>query len=235
MSKNILDQNIIVFIVLYTIIVISDLICSSHDSYLYLRYFTKPAILGSLIIFLLVVKKRLNRFTFRIIGLALLFSLAGDVLLLFTHISQLFFMMGLIMFLLAHIMYIVTFLKNRGAYKNRLFLLFTIVYGVGLFYLLYPGLGEMLIPVVIYMVVILLMSNVSYLRSKHVSRTSYILVFAGSLFFMLSDSLLAIDKFYEALPLGNIWIMSTYAIAQFLIVYGVVSQKELQKSTKIEF
>ncbi len=235
MSKNILDQKVIVFIVIYALILICDLICGSHESYLYLRYFTKPAILASLIAFLFVYKKKLDRSIFQIIGLALVFSLSGDILLLFTHISQLFFMMGLIMFLLAHIMYIIIFLKNRGNQnKNRLFLVLTIVYGITLFYVLYPSLGEMLIPVAIYMVVILVMSNASYLRSKHVSRTSYVLVFVGALFFMLSDSLLSIDLFYAALPYGNVWIMSTYATAQFLIVYGIIRQKELQKSGKTE-
>ncbi|GAA4275642.1 hypothetical protein GCM10022259_03660 [Aquimarina mytili] len=128
-------------------------------------------------------------------------------------------------------MYIVIFFKQReNQRKNRLFSMFTIGYGVILFYVLYPGLEKMLIPVILYMIVILLMSNASFIRSELVSKKSYILVLAGSLFFMLSDSLLAIDMFYTPLPLGNIWIMLTYASAQFLIVYGIMNQKELLRS-----
>ncbi|MBL0682248.1 lysoplasmalogenase [Aquimarina mytili] len=231
MNKNISNQKILPFATVYLIVLICDLVCSSNDEYLHLRFYTKPSIIGSLIIFLFTQRKSMVRSTFRITMLALIFSLFGDIFLLFTQTSQLFFITGLVMFLFAHIMYIVIFFKQReNQRKNRLFSMFTIGYGVILFYVLYPGLEKMLIPVILYMIVILLMSNASFIRSELVSKKSYILVLAGSLFFMLSDSLLAIDMFYTPLPLGNIWIMLTYASAQFLIVYGIMNQKELLRS-----
>ncbi len=227
MRKNILSKKHVIFIVVYFIILLCDLICSSNASYLEFRLYTKPAIIGSLILFFLGFKKKLSPTVFWFIGIALICSLCGDVLLLFTDKSQLFFMMGLVMFLLAHIMYIIVFLKKRDNQgKNWYFGASTLVYGFGLFYLLHSGLGNMLIPVVMYMLIILLMSNAAYLRSKNVSEISYMLIFIGSLFFMLSDSLLAINMFYKKLPLSHIWVMVTYAIAQLLIVYGILTQKE---------
>lgn len=226
MSKKTQNQGVVVFVVAYIIIVICDLICSSNEAYLDLRKITKPSILGSLIIFFLVHRKGLGISIFRLIILALLFSLVGDILLLFVKQSQLFFIAGLVMFLLAHVMYILVFLKKYNKHKkNKVFLILTIAYSVGLFYLLYPGLGDMLIPVIVYMIVILLMSNASYLREKRVSQKSFLMVFIGSLFFMISDSILAFTMFYQPLSMSNVWIMTTYAIAQLLIVCGILRQK----------
>ncbi|PKV48126.1 putative membrane protein YhhN [Aquimarina sp. MAR_2010_214] len=226
MTRKTQNLRIVVFVVIYIIIVICDLVCSSDDTYSNLRSVTKPSILGSLIIFFLIHRKGLGISIFRLMLLALLFSLAGDILLLFVIQSQFFFIAGLVMFLLAHIMYILVFLKKHNKHKkNKIFLVLTVAYGVGLFYLLYPGLGDMLIPVMVYMVVILLMSNASYLREKRVSQVSYLMVFIGSLFFMASDSILAFSMFYQPLPMSNIWIMATYATAQLLIVFGVLRQK----------
>ena len=91
-----------------------------------------------------------------------------------------------------------------------------------LFYFLKDGLGVMLLPVVIYMLVILSMSTSAYLRKDKANILSYGLVFLGAIFFMISDSILALNKFYETIQLANILIMTTYALAQYLIVLGIL-------------
>jgi uncharacterized membrane protein YhhN len=83
----------------------------------------------------------------------------------------------------------------------------------------------MLIPVLIYMLVILTMAITAFWRNASVGKWSYVLVFFGALFFMMSDSLLAINKFHTALPLANVSIMLTYALAQFLIVFGILKAR----------
>ncbi len=159
---------------------------------------------------------------------ALLFSLLGDILLLFTEISSLFFIAGLTSFLLAHIMYILVFLRkvDRTIKKTIFFPLMTFVYGVVLYYVLYQRLSNMKGPVLVYMVAILVMSNLAYLRSKNVSKTSYFLVFIGALLFMISDSVLALNMFYKPIAYSNVWIMTTYALAQVLIIFGILRQKQ---------
>ena len=47
-------------------------------------------------------------------------------------------------------------------------------------------------------------------------------VFIGAIFFVTSDSILAIDKFHEPIPLASFWIMITYLIAQFCITDGIL-------------
>jgi len=103
-------------------------------------------------------------------------------------------------------------------------MLLLLVYAIGLFYFLKDGLGDLFIPVIIYMLVILMMVTTAFLREGSVTKNSYILVFLGAAFFITSDSLLALNKFYNPLPLSGIWIMTTYAIAQFLIVLGLKKQ-----------
>ena len=120
-------------------------------------------------------------------------------------------------------MYILVFLKHRNKTRQPLgFLVVLLVYASFLFYTLYSGLGEMLIPVTIYMLVILTMATSAYLRKGEVNKLSYNFIFAGAILFMISDSLLAVNKFQMPLPLANISIMLTYALAQFLIVLGIL-------------
>ena len=54
------------------------------------------------------------------------------------------------------------------------------------------------------------------------SKRSFAFIFVGALFFMVSDSLLAINKFMQPLPMASLTIMATYIVAQFLIVEGAV-------------
>lgn len=155
--------------------------------------------------------------------LALTFSLVGDILLMFVDQNPVFFMLGLFAFLIAHIMFIITFLKQKNTSRQPLaFIAILLIYASGLFYLLKDGLGAMLIPVAIYMLVILTMSTSAYLRKGSVISQNYYMVFYGAILFMVSDSLLAFNMFYKPFPLANIGIMVTYALAQFFIVIGIL-------------
>lgn len=214
------------FSILFFLIVALELICGNVESLATYRYITKPSILIALILFFWTQSTALQKPIRILTVFALLFSLLGDVLLMFDDLSANYFMMGLIAFLMAHLFYILLFLKYRD--KNRKpiwFGLLLIVYGIGMFYGLKDGLGEMLVPVIFYMMVILVMVISAYWRTKTLGKWSYILVFFGALFFMISDSLLAINKFHTALPLSNVSIMLTYALAQFLIVFGILKAR----------
>jgi alkylglycerol monooxygenase len=50
-----------------------------------------------------------------------------------------------------------------------------------------------------------------------------IAVALGAGIFMLSDSLIAIDRFVTPIPLAGLWVLSTYYAAQILIVLHVRS------------
>ena len=224
MSKT-QNKPVILFSIIYSIILIFELIFDNTESLKYCHYLSKPLLVSSLIIFFLQHNRHKDTKTKQLVVSALIFSLLGDILLMFTDTNSLFFIGGLLAFLTTHVMYILVFLKKRNVTKKVLqFMLPLLVYAIGLFYFLKNGLGDLFIPVIIYMFVILIMVTTAFLREGSVSKNSYILVFLGAVFFITSDSLLALNKFYSPLPLSGIWIMTTYSIAQLLIVLGLKKQ-----------
>lgn len=160
----------------------------------------------------------------------LIFSWAGDISLEFTQSNGNMFIIGLVFFLLAHLMYLAVFIITPG--KNVLtgrkvyLLLPVIIYGTALILYLYDDLGNMRLPVILYAFVILLMLSGAINRIEKVNRKSYILVLTGAVLFVLSDSSIAINKFSNQFGYSSIVIMSTYITAQYLIVTGYISQNK---------
>jgi uncharacterized membrane protein YhhN len=90
---------------------------------------------------------------------------------------------------------------------------------------LLPHLGAMTVPVSVYSAAILAMFLTVINRWKSVSYDSFWWVLLGAIFFCLSDSLLAINLFVKPIPLGNILVITTYAIGQFMMILGVLKNK----------
>jgi len=213
------------FSLFFSVIVIIELVSNSIEVLYKLHMVVKPLIVLSLIGYVMWQGKLLQTTRKSLLLLALFCSMVGDILLMFDDQNPQFFIFGLIAFLVAHVMYILLFLKDRNHSKNALpFILVLLIYASALFYLLKDGLGEMLIPVIAYMLVILTMATTAFLRKDKASKQSYLPVFVGALMFMLSDSLLALNMFYQPIPFANFAIMMTYALAQFFIVIGILRQ-----------
>jgi uncharacterized membrane protein YhhN len=214
------------FTFIFILLISAELICGSLENLSTWHYITKPSLLIALIFYFYSQNKGLRSKTKTITLLALIFSLLGDVLLMFVDQSPDYFMLGLVSFLLAHICYCLVFLIDRNPKMNFIGVSAVLcIYAFGLFYLLKDGLDDLLIPVIIYMVVILMMVLTAFLRQKTVPRKSFILVFLGALLFVFSDSILALNKFYMPLRFSNISIMLTYALAQYFIVLGLLKQR----------
>ncbi len=165
--------------------------------------------------------------------IAMGFCWLGDVLLMFQSQEALYFMAGLVSFLIGHVLYIITYRKMRyekstnellGTQKVR-YSLPIVLAGTGLVVVLYSSLGELIVPVMIYALVLTIMVLQALFRFGFTNKRSFILLFVGALFFMASDSLLAINKFLEPLPLASLSIMATYIAAQFLIVEGIIAHE----------
>lgn len=215
------------FTLIFSVIVLLELISGNIESLSQFHYFTKPLILVSLIMFFWTKSKHLPKGVRNIMLLALLFSLTGDILLMFVDKAANFFIGGLIAFLLAHIMYILVFLKKRNKTISPLpIIIILLVYAIGIFYMIEGGLDDMQIPVLLYLTVILTMVVMASLRKGKVSNKSYNLVFIGALFFVISDSVLSINKFYQSFASAGLIIMFTYTLAQYLIVMGILKQHD---------
>ena len=92
---------------------------------------------------------------------------------------------------------------------------------LGYYGFLYNGLNKLKIPVAIYVSAILSMTYLSFNVYQQQDSTIALLGFIGALFFMLSDSLLALNKFKRPFKLAQPSILSTYYLAQWLIVKSV--------------
>jgi len=159
---------------------------------------------------------------------ALAFSCTGDILLLFVFRDPVYFILGLCSFLLAHIAYIILFIKElrkaKATFEIRKNALVVItIYLATLLLILIPHLAGLTIPVLVYAIVISIMFYMAWLLSAYWPKPASVLLFTGALSFILSDSLLAVDKFYHPLPLAGFLIMLTYLYAQYSLVKGCLT------------
>jgi uncharacterized membrane protein YhhN len=159
---------------------------------------------------------------------ALALSWLGDVILLFTDLGEIYFILGLVFFLTAHIVYCVLFNKQKRIRKKQnkpLFIFGSIciaIYLIGMVSILMPYLGDLEIPVSIYASVISIMLLFAFNGFLVWEKPGNKLVFLGAVFFIISDSILAVNKFYAPIPKSSFFIMLTYLLAQYLIVVGTL-------------
>jgi uncharacterized membrane protein YhhN len=199
------------FVLGYVIIVLLDLFAMYY--YPGARLITKPLILASLIIWYINSVKERQR---PIILLALIFSLFGDVLLLFG--GEHFFIAGVGAFLVAQICYFLYFRKfgNLSHKRDKLKAALVIITAIIFYLILYPKLGSMKIPVLLY--TIALATMVIYASIQKLSP----LIAIGSLLFMISDMSLGLQKFMLNQNVLDLLIMVTYSAAQYLITKGII-------------
>jgi len=98
--------------------------------------------------------------------------------------------------------------------------------GTGLIAILFPRLGGLKAPVLLYATALMLMVMTAIFRYGRTSDKSFRFILFGAILFMASDSTLAMNKFYSPVPFAGIWIMTTYIVAQYLIVRGAIAHPE---------
>lgn len=155
-----------------------------------------------------------------LLATAVLASLAGDVFLMLPQL----FLPGLVSFLLAHGAYLTLFGRGVPWFSNRPALLGTVALGLAMVaWLWHSGLpADLRAPVAVYVLVIALMAAQALGRAQHLQSDNARTVALGACLFMVSDALLAVDRFVQPLPVAALWVLSTYYAAQFCIVHGMV-------------
>jgi uncharacterized membrane protein YhhN len=171
-------------------------------------YFFKPVstllVVGVALLSLLTPGARPSFTLWVFLGLVL--SLGGDVALMLE--SNRSFLFGLVLFLLAHIVYSVGFTLPNGFHPGDLAsAAVLLVLAVAVFLYLRPGLGQMRGPVVFYILVICFMVNraVSAFFGTAFTSTQAWLLTLGATLFWFSDLVLAVNRFrhpFEANRLG---------------------------------
>lgn len=155
----------------------------------------------------------------RFIASGLLFGSAGDVLL-----EVDLFEIGLGAFLLGQVLYTAAFLGDSTKLKPLPAIIFY-GYGLALVWALADGTGDMLIPVALYAVAITTMLWRAVARIGFVPRVTGLTAAYGAGLFVVSDSLIAVNRFGSEIP-GDRWlVMTTYWVAQALIAYSALRRE----------
>jgi uncharacterized membrane protein YhhN len=157
--------------------------------------------------------------TLILFGLAL--SLLGDVLLILP-VDQ--FLLGLIAFLLAHVIYIVAFRTGVSIPFSLPSTLPFVLYGIVAYALLLPGLGPMALPVAVYVIVILVMAWQAFGRWRSTARRRDLLAFVGAVLFVISDTALAFNRFRFPFVASGALVWISYVAAQWLISQSVQAE-----------
>ena len=160
----------------------------------------------------------------RWISIGLMFSVLGDILLAW---PEDLFVFGLSAFLVAHLAYLKAYLVDC----RRLALLplaVALIAGVSLLGVMASsGLGELLIPVCVYALAISAMLWRALARlGTQVPKKSAMLAAAGALIFVVSDSLIGIDRFVIKFSAAPYLIILFYWVGQWGIAASVFSQRK---------
>jgi uncharacterized membrane protein YhhN len=147
----------------------------------------------------------------------LVFSTAGDVFLMMPSDR---FVAGLVAFLIAHLFYSMAFVS-----EIHTLLWWPLVplgtYGVVTYVILFPSLGRLKSPVLLYVGAILMMAWLAWERWDQTGQSGALLALAGALLFVLSDTVLAVNRFRGTFKLARALNLITYFAAQCLIASSV--------------
>lgn len=189
---------------------------------------TKPLLMPALAAWLFAASSGMRSGLFRTF-LALGFSMIGDVLLMCADHPErgfAFFLGGVAAFGLAQGAYVLQFLRftEGGAatwFRRPVPILVLASYLLVMLVLLAPQTsGPVRMAVVIYGLLLCGM----VLASLHVRMPGKPSLLApGAILFLLSDSLLAFDRFHTPIPLSGVWIMTSYLAGQGLIALGTLA------------
>ncbi|ULQ56189.1 lysoplasmalogenase [Flavihumibacter rivuli] len=207
---------------LFGITLVVHLVAIATDSTL-VRFITKPLLLAFLMAYFIAANKQ-SPLLRNWVLLGLFFSWLGDIFLM--NEGDKFFLAGLSSFLIAHILYIIFFLRVRKqvspAKPWNIIVLVALSLYVGIFYFfLAKGLNEsMKVPVFVYALTIATMLACSLHAFGRDWNKTALYCGLGAALFVLSDSVLAINQFLTPFKGAGLAIMASYALAQYFIATG---------------
>ncbi len=173
---------------------------------------TKPLLMPALLLALLWGLRTWRGQVVLFGGLGILFSWAGDVLL--GDPGGIGFLLGLGGFFLAHLAYLVLFLRPLRRRRMPWPALVLVAWWVGLLLVLGPHLGVLFVPVAVYGLVLGLAASAAMGTNR--------LTATGGVLFLLSDTLLALKLFLPGFALweADFLIMLLYVLGEGLIILG---------------
>lgn len=186
-------------------------------------FFTKPFILPVLVVYYILN----THDPLPVIIVALIFAFLGDCFLLW-YKKKVYFLSGLLSFFIMLAFYSVFMMTcqvhiSRIGTESVVIGFAYLLLGVLIFALLYRYLGNFKIPVIFYTLASLSVSYICFFNvMEHKTEIAFV-QYLGSLLFIISDTILAIDSFRKKVRYGGIYIMSTYIVAQIFLLAGFMN------------
>lgn len=187
-----------------------------------LYYVLKPLTTILIILFALIHGYKPEKQSLKTMIFALLFCLLGDVLLM----KESFFVFGLGAFLIAQVLISLSFVRVDG-FKNyfKPFILLILI-GGGFYSFLYPSLNELAIPVLVYVICILVMVWQGIGLYVWKKKKPFFIIMAGAILFMISDCIIALNKFVYSFDMSQLLVLTTYWMAIFLLAKSATLKKK---------
>jgi uncharacterized membrane protein YhhN len=186
------------------------------------RQLTTKTILSCLFIFTALAQVHPFPGYYYLLLVGLIFCLGGDVFLALPQDRM--FLLGLVSFLVGHVFYVICFfyVADVSAW-TWLGGLVALTVSAVVFYWLRPHLGDMLVPVIIYIVAItaMLVGAGTVLGDDGLNLAGRLLVFAGAASFYLSDLFVARDRFLKSEFINRLIGLPMYYCGQFLLAFSV--------------
>ncbi|WP_126993440.1 lysoplasmalogenase [Thermosipho globiformans] len=177
-----------------------------------------------------VIFKVLTTFTILLIALlnssgveflvvaGLFFGMLGDFLLEFEDK----FLHGMVLFLLGHIFYSLSFFMKFGVPNILVFFIVLFILLILYFVILFKKAKDFKIPILVYTIAIGIMLSFTFSPAfKNIYYLRFMLPLAGGLF-VFSDFLIAIEKFVRKIKYSEIIILGTYFLAQLIIALSTI-------------
>jgi uncharacterized membrane protein YhhN len=221
----------IALLVFFGLALVLDCYFIIHNEYRY-RYFSKCLLMPFLASALLFQTKHSKHMKSKLIlSSGLFFAFLGDLLLLLhdNFGDPDTFIFGIFCFLIAHVAYIFFFYRMVPFSSSKPYLISfctLLISGYLIYFLSKIWVGitkdDLVVPVILYSLTIGLMVLVALntINGGRLKKIGYRHFIPGAVLFIASDSILALDKYSSPIPNAGIWVILTYAAAQFLITTG---------------
>jgi uncharacterized membrane protein YhhN len=205
------------FFVVYGVHVVNEFFANKT-----VRQITKPLLIPLIILYYIFGVGFSS--VYWLLILALIFGWCGDIFLMIER-EEKWFMLGLGSFLIGHIFYIILYALRIGnilAFPLWGLILFVpLVISILFFTFRIKGkMGDMTVPTSIYIITIFLMSVFALLLLAGFELPAFLFVYFGAILFMVSDGIIAINKFDTPIQKNRVYVMLTYGLAQLFIAQG---------------
>ena len=162
----------------------------------------------------------------------LILCASGDVVILWQDVNEIYFLLGMVLFALGHLSYMLAFGFRPFGLKE---FVLSVTIGILVYSVLFPGLPSQLMTVAvgIYNVIITIMVWRAVARFNLRGEIPWRKVYAaiGAISFILSDTILGINKFIWKMPHEKEVTMIPYYLAQMGIALSVINSRLLIKES----